>query len=404
MKKISALLLAAALFLIPRMDVFSQEDTQLTIKDYLERALPPEEGRKVVYNEQAKLLTVMDTKTNHKLIKQLIEQFEIGQKQVMIEARFVEVDVTDLAELGIEWDFYTNAHGVTADPNIEWQSRKFFNKPTVNSAGATPGYNPEYQGIHWNDDAATAFPKVGNLAGQLLIQKITTAGDFLTANLRALEQLGKANLLSAPKVTTVSGQMANIQSTRTYPYVSDFTLENIGTAGDPIWSYKLTISEKPVGISLEVTPYVGEGTNTITLDLHPEVSVLKKQVVISNLRAIGTTGSDISAASISVGGGFAAQNTTGSTAGVPLIDSELGWPVVDTRTTQTSVAIDSGETIVLGGMIKEDERITKRKVPFFGDIPLLGKAFQYQYKSVEKRELLIFITASIVTADGEIIR
>ncbi len=387
-----------------QINAFSQEESQLTIKDYLEKALPPEEGRKIAYNEGAKLLTVTDTTTNHKLIKQLIEQFEIGQKQVMIEARFVEVDVTDLAELGIEWDFYQNAKGVTSNPSVESQSRKFFKKPTINSAGSPSGFNPEYQGIHWNDDTTTAFPKVGNLAGQLLIQKITTAGDFLTANLRALEQQGKANLLSAPKVTTVSGQMANIQATRTYPYVSDFTLENIGTADHPIWNYKLTLAEKPIGILLEVTPYVGEGTNTITLDLHPEVSVLKKQVVISNLRAIGTTGSDIAAASISVGGGFAAQNTTGETAGAALISSDLGWPVVDTRTTQTSVAIDSGETIVLGGMIKEVENITNRKVPLLGDIPLLGKAFQYQYKSVEKKELLIFITASIVTADGEIIR
>ncbi|MFH0771841.1 MAG: hypothetical protein V1933_04415 [Candidatus Omnitrophota bacterium] len=405
MKKTPTLFLAAIFSLSLQLCVFSQEEAQLTIKDYLEKALPLEEGRKIVYNESAKLLTVTDTKSNHKLIKQLIQQFEIGQRQVMIETRFVEVDVTDLFELGIEWDFYQSGRGVTEDPDSNSISRKFFKKPTINSISAASNIrNPQYQGIHWNDGASSVFPKTGNLAGQLLISKLTTAGDFLTANLRALEQQGKANLLSAPKVTTVSGQTANIQSSRTYPYVSDFTLENIGTAESPIWNYKLTISEKPVGISLEVTPYVSEGSNTITLDIHPEVSVLKSQIVISNLRAIGTTGSDISAASLSLGGGFAAQNTTALTAGAPLIDEELGWPVIDVRTTQTSMAIDSGETIVLGGMIKDNEIITKRKVPLLGDIPLLGKAFQYDYKSQEKKELLIFITASIITADGEVVR
>lgn len=386
MKKIFAITLAF-LFLVIQLNAFSQEEVELTIKDYLERALPPQEGRKMVYNEEAKLLTVKDTKNNHRLIKQLIEQFEVGPKQVMIETRFVEIDITDLYELGIKWDW-----SVASDVG----NRKF---GKIGTGPASPD-----QGIHWDDSASVTFPKVGNVAGQFFISKISAGGDFIKANLRALEQQGKTNLLSAPKVTTVSGQIANIQVVRKFPYVSDFTLENVGTAQNPIWNYKLVLSEKPVGISLEVTPYVGEGSNTITLDLHPEVSVLKDQVVISNLRAIGTTGADIGAAAISVGGGFAAQTTAGLQAGGTLISTDLGWPVVDVRTTQTSIAIDSGETIVLGGMIKDEETVTKRKVPILGDIPLLGKAFQHDFKKQQKKNLLIFITASILTAEGEVIR
>lgn len=368
MKKISVIFLAA-LFSVMHLNVFSQEATQLTVKEYLEEALPPEEGRKIVYNESAKLLTVTDTKANHNLIKQLIAQFEVGQKQVMIEARFVEIDETNLAELGIEWDFYQS--GNQRSPALK--DRGWFKKPTINGNGT-------YHGIKWADSTAVDFPKVGALAGQLYLSKVLASGDYITANLRAMEQNGKANLLSAPKVTTVSGQMANIQVTRTYPYVSDFTLENIGTAEFPIWTYKLTLAEKPVGISLEVTPYVGEGTNTITLDLHPEVSVLKNQIRISNLTGLGDT------------------------SGTPVISADLGWPVLDVRTTQTSIAVDSGQTVILGGMMKDDEKITKRKVPILGDIPLLGRAFQYDYKNQRKINLLIFITASIMTADGEIIR
>jgi len=149
--------------------------------------------------------------------------------------------------------------------------------------------------------------------------------------------------------------------------------------------------------------YVTEGSNTISLDIHPEVGVLVNQVVISGLRAIGTTGQDIEAGTISIGGGIVAQ-TAGLEAGSPLVTSDLGWPVVDLRTTQTSITIDSAETIVLGGMIKDEEAVTKRKVPFLGDIPLLGKAFQYEYKNIRKKNLLIFITASIITAEGEVIR
>lgn len=397
MRKIFAIALTA-FFLFPQQYAFSQDDMELTIKDYLERALPPQEGRKVVYNEQAKLLTVTDTKSNHRLIKQLIEEFEVGPKQVMIEARFVEVDITDLREVGIEW--FGRVPGGS-------QSSKPFSGITVNpsdlpNVSADIYTTPTYQGVQWDDSTTTTFPKVGERGLDVTISKTTASLKNISQRLKALEQQGKANLLSAPKVTTVSGQMANIQLTKIYPYVSELTLENIGTAEDPVWNYKITISEKPVGIALEVTPYVTEGSNTITLDIHPEVGVLKDQIVISNLNAIGTTGQDIASVLFGVGGTTFA--TTGFQAGERLISDDLGWPVVEKRTAQTSMTIDSGETIVLGGMIKDEETVTKRKVPILGDIPLLGKAFRYEYKNQRKRNLLIFLTASIITADGEVIR
>lgn len=354
---------------------FAAEDS-LSVKGYLEQSLPAQEGRKITYNEGSKLLTVTDTKGNQELIRSLIKQFEIGPKQVMIETRFVEVSVTDLEELGIEWDFYSKGN----------RSSNNTLKEGLQIGTAT---RQNYQGVNWANDLVTAFPQVGNFAGQVLLTKTLDASERLMANLRFLEQQGKANLLSSPKITTISGQMANIQVVRTIPYVSDFTLENIGTAEFPIWTYKLTLAEKPIGIFLEATPYVTEGSNTITLDLHPEVSVLKAQVAISNLSVSGETG-DLG------------NVTTNST--VALIPAALGWPVVDVRTSQTSVSVDSGETIVLGGLIKDDEKVTKRKVPFLGDIPFLGKAFQYDYKNQTKTNLLIFITASIIDAKGAVIR
>ena len=363
---------AIAVFLaVPPALIFSAEGN-ISVKDYLEQSLPSQDGRKITYNEGSKLLTVTDTKGNQELIKTLIKQFEVGPKQVMIETRFVEISVTDLDELGIEWDFYHKAN-------------------TNKGGGFTMGSPTpqEFQGIHWNNDVVSPFPVVGDFAGQLLVSKVLQGTDYFFANLRYLEQQGKANLLSSPKVTTISGQMANIQVVRTYPYVSDFILENIGTAEFPIWSYKLTIAEKPIGIFLEATPYVTEGSNTITLDLHPEVSVLKSQVAISNLKASGETGS---------------LGNVNSASAIRLIPTALGWPVVDVRTTQTSVAVDSGETIVLGGLIKDSETVTKRKIPVLGDIPLLGKAFQYDYRNQTKTNLLIFITASIIDAKGEVLR
>ncbi|OGX28279.1 MAG: hypothetical protein A2879_01955 [Omnitrophica WOR_2 bacterium RIFCSPHIGHO2_01_FULL_49_10] len=355
--------------------VFAAEDN-LSVKDYLEQSLPAQEGRKITYSRGTNLLTVTDTKANQELIRSLIKQFEVGPKQVMIETRFVEIAVNDLDELGIEWDFFNRGNTAVNNKLLEGIQ---IGTPTRQT----------YEGINWDNDTVTAFPQVGNFAGQLILTKVLDTSQRFMADLRFLEQQGKANLLSAPKVTTISGQMANIQVVRTYPYVSDFTLENIGTAEFPRWSYKLTLAEKPVGIFLEATPYVTEGSNTITLDLHPEVSVLRTQVAISNLRASGETGQ---------------LGNVNSASAVRLVPDALGWPVVDVRTSQTSVSVDSGETIVLGGLIKDDERVTKRKIPFLGDIPLLGRAFRYDYKNQTKTNLLIFITASIIDAKGEVVR
>ncbi len=354
---------------------FAAEDN-LSVKDYLEQSLPAQEGRKITYNGGTKLLTVTDTKGNQELIRNLIKQFEVGPKQVMIETRFVEISVNDLDELGIEWDFFHLGN-------------KAVNNQMLQGLQIGTPARQTYQGVNWANDVNSAFPQLGNFAGQVILNKVLDASERLMANLRFLEQQGKANLLSAPKVTTISGQMANIQVVRTYPYVSDFTLENIGTAEFPIWTYKLKLAEKPVGIFLEATPYVTEGSNTITLDLHPEVSVLRSQVAISNLRASGETG---------------ALGNVNAASTVKLIPDALGWPVVDVRTSQTSVSVDSGETIVLGGLIKDNERVTKRKIPVLGDIPFLGKAFQYDYKNQTKTNLLIFITASIIDAKGEVVR
>lgn len=364
MRKNLFLFAVASLLVLPRM--VSAED--LTVAAYLKDSLPPQEGRKITYNQSSKLLTVTDTKSNQNLIKKLIEQFQVGPKQVMIETRFVEVDVTDILDIGIEYDFYHQGH--TSNKGVR-------------GASVGPGE------VSWDTSATDVFPLSGGYAGQLMLYKILQGGDYYLANLRALAEQGKVNLLSSPKITTVSGQMANIQVVRTQPYVSDFTLENIGTAEDPIWSYKLTLAEKPIGIFLEATPYVTEGSNTITLDLHPEVSIMKDQVRISTLTTSGETGEL---------GNVTAAGT------VALIPDDLGWPVVDVRTTQTSVVVESGQTIILGGMIKDEDTVTKRKIPVLGDLPLIGKAFQYDYKNQRKKNLLIFITASIINARGEVVR
>lgn len=357
-KKISLIVLY---ILLASASAFSEEDgSAIDIKDYIEGGLPPQEGRKIDYNEGTGMLTVTDTPTNQRLITKLVKQFDIGPKQIMIEAKLVEVKFTDLDEFGIEWNWLRQ--GGTKN--------RGFSDLTVlgeqDNAGGT-------EGIRWGDSATELFPQTTNGA-DFFISKTFISGDYLRAYLHALDQSKRGNLLSSPKVATLTGQMANIQITRTIPYVSKVAVNNIGTADHPIWQIIYTVDERLTGITLEVTPYVSEDSDIITLDIHPEVSNLTSQVSIFR------------------------STTLGPTAVVP---DDMGWPIVDTRTTQTSVMVKSGETVIMGGLVSDNDATVVKKVPFIGDIPIIGTLFTYKYTDRVKKNLLIFLTASLIDAEGQ---
>ncbi|MEA3305735.1 MAG: hypothetical protein U9R52_02860, partial [Candidatus Omnitrophota bacterium] len=287
----------------------------MTIKDYLENALPLQDGRTINYNELTGILTVTDTPSNHRLIRELVKQFDIGPKQVLIEAKFVEISFTDLNEFGIEWYWYRQSGDMGAG----------FSTPASTSYG-----------IHW-DTADNSFPLTG-FGGDFFLSYTAVSGNFVRAYLHALESEGKANLLASPRVTTLAGQMANIQITRTIPYVSDIDLENEGTAEHPLWVLLYTYDEKMTGITLEVTPYVSEATNVITLELHPEISTLFAQYPIGTWSTVDGTN-------------------------LCLAPADWGYPSIYIRTTQATVKVKSGGTVIMGGFVKDDDTVYDKKIP-----------------------------------------
>jgi len=337
----NAFLTAVVLIFSFLMPCRAQEETsEYGIKDYLEQALPPQEGRKIVLNEAVGLLTITDTPSHHKLIRRLLELIDVGPRQISIEARFVELSLENLHELGVEW----NGNYV---------------EPVTAPGGKVKGIT----GL-----AKTLFGAggVANAGMGLFLGKTYLSGSQLTAYLRALEQTGRANMLSSPRLTTLSGQPANIQIIKRIPYATDVEYSEIDMPDGPDWVSTYTIEEKIVGISLEVTPSVGKDTDIITLDLHPEISEVVESLSIHSR-----------------------------------VPDELARPVIDTRSVQTFVIVKNGETVVMGGLINDEEITTVKKVPILGNIPLIGKLFQHKYSVREKRNLVIFITATLVSAEGE---
>ncbi len=347
----------------------NEDLTKYTIRQYLEVNLPPQEGRKIILDEITGLLTITDTPANQELALRLIREWDVGPKQIQIEAKFVEITFTDLDEMGVDWDLFHHDEPLIYSPH---------------SALFDATQTGSMVGLMGTASTAAEFAQAASTAGLgFLISKAAYHGAEMMAYLKLLSQKGKANLIHAPKVTTLSGQMANIQVVRSFPYATsvDTTQVEIGstTTGGvtetdyaDVETYK--VEEETVGVTLEVTPTVMEGSDIITLDIHPEVTKLSQQVALS------------------------ANPTTD-------FPDDLGWPIIDTRTAQTSVMIRSGEAILIGGLIQDaDDGTVERKIPVLGDLPLIGPIFKYEYQNREKKNLIIILTATLIDTQGEEVR
>lgn len=312
-----------------------QEEGERTIVDVLRSMFPQ---ATIEVDPITSTLIVRASLSLQKKIEEMIERLDVYHPQITIEAKFVELTVNDINELGIDTDI----------ANLIIKKAENMDMDVITTWG----------------DADTSFPGAG-AAWELWYTRLSNTA--FQSVLRALEKQKKADVLSAPKVTALNGQTATIEITRTIPYVSEVEVEEAAEAGAER-QINYTIEERDAGIFLEVTPRVPEGSTLITLDLKPTVRELVDQIDIF-------TGLDV--------------------------PPDLGWPIIDERTTNTSMVIDSGETVVLGGLIRDDTKVVEKKTPLLGDIPLLGYAFRHKYSQDKKKNLLIFITAYLLSPSGE---
>jgi general secretion pathway protein D len=197
-----------------------------------------------------------------------------------------------------------------------------------------------------------------------------------------LNQKGNTDLLSAPKVTTKSGQQATIKVVTEYIYPTDFEVTPItATSGGGAGAASIVggivqpggFQTREVGVLLEVLPEVSTEGQLINLTLTPQV------VGDPEWRNYGSTYTD----------------QDGNIQQLP-----MEQPFFKVRTVTTSLSIYNGATVVLGGMITEHRNDVDDKIPFFGDIPVLGRLFRSKYNHSSKRNLLIFVTARLVDPAG----
>ncbi|PYK15700.1 MAG: hypothetical protein DME64_05765 [Verrucomicrobia bacterium] len=216
--------------------------------------------------------------------------------------------------------------------------------------------------------------------------------------IRALNQKKGIDLLSAPSVTTKSGQRAIVEVIREFRYPRTYTppqVPSIGTTtttGSQVVPVVVTPTTpqdwetRNTGVTLEVEPVVGEDATTIDLNLVPQVVEFEGFI---------NYGSPISAVGVNTIGGAISTSVP-----VILTQNAINHPVFSTRKVTTSVSVYDGQTVVLGGLMREDVQKVEDKTPIIGDIPLIGRAFRTNVEQHNKMNLVIFVTARVVTPAG----
>ncbi len=343
-------------------------------------------GSSLVYDGSA--IIVNQSPRNIERIRNILNRYN-DVRQVEIEAKFMDVQEGALEELGVNWNVsdgrnnYTTANRSLASAfsnSSSGSSGKILTTAGTSTIPNNPASIPGAANIGISS-ASGGFANATNdltaLAGIM--------GDFdVTATIRALSQKTGTDLLSSPKVTVLSGNPANIIVAQELRYPQSYgetqsTVSSGNTGGSAISITAGTPQEftvRNVGVELKVTPTVEEDDYSISLDLNPKVTEFDGFVEY---------------------GGTSVALIPNSTVTVP---SGFYQPIFSTREVTTKVTVWDGATLVLGGLTREEIKKTSDKVPILGDIPLIGRAFRSKGETSSKRNLLIFVTANLVSPGG----
>lgn len=362
-----------------RMGQDSTSVKKSDVKEYFERmgvAFPG--GASITYNAGISQLIVANTADNLEVFERILAQLNIIPNQVEIEARFVEINQEDLAELGFQWLLNDDWELATKSGAGSIGSSQ---RIQVDANGDSGGFS---RGLRFFDSSSagtlpSAASSANNLVGNILSLSGILTNPELGMVLHALDQKGGSDMLSAPRVTTRSGVNAQIQVVEEiiYPTEFDAQLESVDGGEGEADTQRIVVTPgsfetREVGVILNVTPTVGPDGYTIDLTMLPEV------VELSDWLNYGYTAADDSAVNIF-------------------------QPIFSKRSVSTSIVIWDGQTVVMGGLIKEELTSVDDKIPLLGDIPVLGRLFRNKGEFSQKKNLMIFVTARLVDPAGKVI-
>lgn len=334
------------------------------------------ERGKVMYDERTNTVLVTDIPTNIYRVGQIIDRLDKRTEQVLIEARIIETVLDDTEKLGIDWNVKFSVSGAKRPTTIPFD---YFKTPFSNKKGELNEYFPQVQtaqpqsttvgtGGVTETDTASEFPNSEGgffgfpYAGTDQFSFGTLDFSEFKAVLEMIKSRSNTDIVSNPRIATLNNTEAliNVGQTLNLPVYE----RNSSTGKMEITGYQ----PKDLGILLKVTPHVND-RGEIVVDLAPQISDLIR------------------------------YDTLDKASGVVA-------PVFSARQAKTQVMVKDGDTIFIGGLIKENDVDVKKKLPFLGDllgdIPYIGLLVSKKEKTKQKTELIFFITVNLMTIGKEI--
>ncbi len=398
--------------------------SRLDAKEYLiSQGVPFPPNSSASYSPATSRLIVRNTQENLEFVDSLVNadsESNMVPAQVEIESKFVEINQSNLKELSFDWllgQFNVGDGGVYAGGGVSGNGTPVVpsNYPFATGSGSQ-GMYPVTAGNRSGSNALTAtaidallFGGTGAAGlpapGLFAISGIMTDPKFQVV-IRALNQKKGVDLLSAPRVTTKNGVKAKIEVVREFIYPTEFDPPQIpqtfsppvgggggiGISSSQPQSFPITpttpttFTTRNTGVTLSVEPVIGPDGYTVDLQLLPEVVEFEGFI---------NYGSPIYTTSV---------NALGMPSRNVVTENEIKQPIFSTRKVETSVSIFDGQTVVLGGLMREDVQKIEDKVPLLGDVPLVGRLFRSSVDQHLKRNLVIFVTARLINAAGEPVR
>ena len=353
--------------------------------------------KNLFFNDREGTLIVRATIEDLDIIEAAVQVLNIAPPQVNIKAKFVEVSQNDNRALGFDWYLGNVLMNNGAVGYSGGTAPSYAGAPSSgNPGGFFPGTSPQ-----------TAIPSsssdgliTSGLRNTISAPAVATVTGILTdpqfrVVIRALEQREGIDLLSESSVTTLSGRQTQVQVVEMRTIVTGTSLNQTGGGGGGGYygggdqggaqgaigsTLDYPTEVQPFGPTLDVIPYVSADGFTIQMTIIPTITEF--------------LGYDDP-------GGFVpqAQSASGGAIGLPLT-AQLPLPRFRLRQVTTSATVWDGQTIALGGLISEDVTKIKDKVPVLGDLPLLGRFFRSESSATKKKNLMIFVTPTIIDPAG----
>jgi general secretion pathway protein D len=408
-------------------------------KEYLEAngvTFPP--GSSATYLTSSSKLIVRNTQANLDLIDSLVEADQTVPSQVQIETKFVEITQNNLKELGFDWllgqfampfgsgvyggggttSGNVSLNGTVSDSsgNLSNTAYPFIDPSTGVPVGAASSYNGTLTGGNRTGSTAISVNALDGLLfgspagpapGILALAGVFTNPQFQVV-LRALDQQKGIDLMSAPKVTAKSGQTAKISIVREFKYPTQFDPpqipQTVGSGFTPVTpTTPSAFDMRPLGVELEVQPTIGPDGYTIDLNLSPRVTEFDGFINYGS--PIYTTARQASEDLVSTSNGgitaFGFVTRLGQQSRILVSENTINQPIFSVRQVTTQVTIYDGQTVVLGGLMREDVQKVEDKTPIIGDIPLVGRLFRTSADQHIKRNLIMFVTANLIDPAGQ---